>query len=368
MRIIKYIFLLLLLGIIGISVYVATQKGSFDITDSTIINVKKSVLFNYVNDYKNWEDWSAWKDDDPSMVFKYPENTVGQNASYSWSGEQGNGKMTTFYVKVNDSIAQSINYGENESKSYISFKDTLGKTKITWRYKGTLNFMAKVYATFNGGVGQMMASMTERSLNNLNKVIIKEINTFDIKVDGIVQKPALFYIKKTTTCKTKEVENRLLIMLPQLINFFKKNNIKMYGSPFVIYESTDFANNTTTFSVCGPLREEIFFSVESDISTGKREAFSALKTTLYGDYSNKNKAKNKANTYLNENNLRENTSADRIEIFIKSASDVRYPSKWITELLIPLPTSTLKTAVAMAKQPNTTAQITLEEEKQPNTK
>jgi hypothetical protein len=54
MRILKYIFLLLLLALVGTTVYVATQKGDFKVTKSSIIKTPRSTVFNYVNDYKNF--------------------------------------------------------------------------------------------------------------------------------------------------------------------------------------------------------------------------------------------------------------------------------------------------------------------------
>jgi len=339
MRIIKYIFLLVLLAIIAVSVYVATQKGDFDVTHSTIINVPKSVLFNYMNDYKNWEDWDSWKEDDGGMKFVYPENTVGKGAAYSWSGTNGNGKIITTFVKENDSIAQKVVYGDNEADAYITFKDTLGKTKVTWSSKGNVGFIAKVKATFSGGVNNMLETRFVRSLNNLNKVITREINTFNVKVNGIVNNPGTFYVKQSTTCQTVDMQNRLLIMLPKIVRFFEKNKITMNGSPFVIYESNDPVNNTVTFSVCGPLREEIFLSPESDITVGKLEPYSALKTTLTGDYSHRSEARKKAVEYMTQNNILEYTTLKRIDVYVKSASDVRYPSKWVTELMIPVKTA-----------------------------
>ncbi|MFY0482928.1 SRPBCC family protein [Flavobacterium sp. PLA-1-15] len=336
MRILKYIFLLLLLAIIGISVYVATQKGDFVIEQSTVIKVPKEIVFNYVNDYRNWEEWGSWKEDDASMEFVYPDNTVGQGAFYSWKGSNGEGKMTTTFVKQNDSIAQKATSDSNEYASNITFKDTVGGTKVTWRSEGSVDFMSKVYATFSGGVNKMMNNMYERSLNNLKQVITKEINTFNVTVNGVVQKPATFYIKQTTTTKLKDMHSRLNPMLQKMIAFFKNNSISMNGKPFVIYESVDTQAGTITFSVCGPLKEEIYVTPGSDIIVGKLEAFSALKTTLTGDYSHRDEAIKKAKDHLSKNNIQQNTALKYIEVYVQTASEVKSPSKWVTEILIPV--------------------------------
>lgn len=334
MRIIKYIFLLFLLFTIAVVVFVATQKSEFKIEKTVVIAVPKQVVFNYLNDYRNWEDWGAWKSDDANMTFTYPEKTVGLGASYSWNGTIGEGTTTTTFVKENDSIAQKTVLSDNETLSFLSFKNTNKGTKVTWTAQGKVDFMTKVYATFSGGLDGLMGAMFEKSLNNLNKVITKEINSFDVKVNGIVQKSGGFYVKQSAVCKTSEFQNRLSIMLPKIIYFFKNNNLAMNGKPFVIYNYK--SNDTLKFSVCGPLKEEIFISEGSDISTGFLEPFPALKTTLIGDYSHKNSAKKKTQKYISDNNVALDPSTKEIEIYVKSASDTKHPSQWQTELLTPV--------------------------------
>lgn len=336
MRIIKYIFLLILLALIGASVYIATQKGDFIIERSTIIKVPKEIVFNYMNDYRNWEEWGSWKEDDESMKFTYPDNTVGLGSSYSWKGDKGDGEMKTVFVKQNDSIVQKVISGSNEYTSSITFKDTVGGTKVTWRSRGNVDFMDKVYATFNGGINKMMNTMYERSLNNLNHVITKEINTFDVEVNGIVLKQSTFYIKQTATTKLKDMQSKLGPMLQKMITFFKNNSLSMNGKPFVIYEGIDTQAGTITFSVGGPLREEIFLAPGSDISVAKLESFSALKTTLTGDYSHRDDAIKKAKEHISKNNILQNTALKYMDVYLKNASDVKNPSKWVTEILIPV--------------------------------
>jgi hypothetical protein len=55
MRILKYLFLLLLLAAFAMSMFFATQRGNYDVVRSRIINSQRATLYNYINDYKNWE-------------------------------------------------------------------------------------------------------------------------------------------------------------------------------------------------------------------------------------------------------------------------------------------------------------------------
>ena len=139
----------------------------------------------------------------------------------------------------------------------------------------------------------------------------------------------------------------------------------MNGSPFVLYNAVDPATNLVTFSVCGPLREEVFLSPESDMTTGKLEPFSALKTTLTGDYSHRNAARQKATEYLSQNNIEENPGVAKVDVYVKSASDIKHPSKWITEILVPVKTLATKPPVtANPVQPSAPTSLEAEAKRQ----
>ena len=336
MKILKYIFLLILLAFFALTVFVATQKGDFNVTRSIIIKSPKSTVFNYVNDYRNWETFGSWKKEDPEMKFYYPASTVGIGGSYSWKGNDGDGDMKTIDVKENTSIKQKMNFNGSVSDVYWTFKDTVGGTKVTWNSKGSMNFGFKIFSFFKGGADKVIGNMYEKSLVNLDKTLDYELNTYSIKVVGSVQKLGCFYLRQTITSKISNVPKNLRIMIPKLIHFFKKNKLAMYGKPFVIYHTYDTANGITKLSVCIPIKEAVFTSEGSDITSGKLYAFQAVKTVLTGDYSHSKEAWKKTFDYISKNNLSQNTSIPYIELYTKNMEQVANPSQWITEIYVPI--------------------------------
>lgn len=357
MRILKYIFLLILLALFATSVFIATQKGNFDVTRTAIIKSPKSTVFNYVNDYRNWETFGSWKKEDADMVFNYSKNTVGKGGSFSWTGSDGEGNMKTINVKENTSIQQKMNFNGGNSDVYWTFKDTLGGTKVTWNSKGVMNFGFKIYSVFNGGMDHIIGNMYEKSLVNLDKTLVYELSTYNIQVNGMVKKMGSIYLKQTITSKIENVPRNLRVLIPKMVNFFKKNNLKMHGKPFVIYQSYDTAKGIATLSVCVPIKEEVFTSQGSDITAGKFTSFDAVKTTLTGDYSHKKEAWKKALDYIKKNNLSQDFSLPYVEIYTKNNEEVANPSKWVTEIYMPI----IAKAVPVYKpQPATTVQNSYE--------
>ncbi|MBS7788068.1 GyrI-like domain-containing protein [Flavobacterium sp. CYK-55] len=336
MRILKYLFLLILLATFAATVYVATLKADFETQTTIILKSPRATLFNYVNDYRNWETFVSWKKNNPETNFIYPKNTVGIHGTCSWAGDNQKGNLITTAVKNSEFIQQKINYNGAEANAKMTFKDTVGGTKITWKLKGKMSFGYKIYGLLRGGPIFNIEQMQQQSLVNLDKTIGYEINTYNIKVTGLVKKTGTFYIKQTINSEISKIPYNLRILIPRMVNFFSKNKIKMTGSPFVIYHSYDTVHGVSKLSVCMPIEKEIFISEGSDMSTGLLYPFQAVKATLTGDYSHTREAWGKARAYLNQKKYSENIGGTQIEIYQKNMMQVANPSKWITDVYVPV--------------------------------
>lgn len=338
MRILKYIFLLLVLIFIAVAVFVATQKGDFDITRTKIIHSPKAVVFNYVNDYSNWESWVSWGS--PDTDYTYSAVTAGKGSKFSWDGSQSDGASQTLFVKESDSISQRMEINGLPSDVSWKFKDTLGGTKVTWRIKGKMGFMPKISAAINGGYEKVIGTMYEASLISLDKTLNREINAYQIKVDGIVQKPGTYYLRQTIVSTIPDMPKNIRVMFSKLNYFFRKNKMAIAGKPFVSYDYFDTSKGITKFSVCYPVNEEIFIAAGSDISSGKQEPFRAVKTTLTGDYSHLKEAWDKTFEYIAKNKLTESDGGNYLESYKIGKETVKNPSKWVTEIYIPIKAAT----------------------------
>ena len=336
MRIIKYLLLLSLLSLVGITVYVTTQKGDFDVSKSSIIKTPRSTVFDYVNDFKNWETFGSWMDKENNIKFNYPSKTMGPGGYCSWESSAVDGNIKTYFVKENDSIFQKANFNGTKSDLIWTFKDTSGGTKVTVHTKGKMDVLTKIKTFFNGGISGVLSDAFEKSLLNLDKTLDYEIKTYSIKVNGIVQRSSGFCIKQTVSCRIKSVTKNIKIIMPRMVSFFKKNKLVMAGKPFILYDRYDVANDFVTFSVCIPTEKQVFISSVSDMTTAEIIPFTCLKTTLIGDYSHTAEAWSKAKKYIADKGLTQNFAGKYVEVYVKTIDDVKQPSKWITEIYIPV--------------------------------
>ena len=336
MRILKYIFLLFLLALVGITVYVATQKGDFELSKSSIIKTPRSTVFDYVNDYKNWETFGSWMQKRSDIKFSYPDKTIGRGAKCYFDNGSDTGDINTIFIKENETITQKANFNGTTTAISWTFKDTLGGTKVSIHSKGKLDLVTKISTFFKGGITSILEDTFEKSLRNLDKTLAFEMKTYSIKVNGIVQRGSGFCLKQTVTCHIKSIPKNIKIMMPRMVNFFKKNKLAMAGKPFVNYDRYDIANDIATISVSVPVAKQIFISPGSDVAAGEIIAFTCLKTTLVGDYSHNKEAWAKAKQYIVANGLKENFAGNYSEVYVKTIDDNKQPSKWVTEIYIPV--------------------------------
>jgi len=364
MNILKYLAILFVLLFLALTVYIVTQKGDYQVSRSMVLKTPRTVIFDYINDYKNWETFNAASKEDDGITFTYPAKTSGIGGSYAWNGSNGEGFMKTTFVKENDSIAQKMVLDGNNSTLNWKLKDTLGGTKVTISSKGTMGLLAKISSFFSGGINNVLGDSYEKNLANLDKTLAYEMKTYSIKNNGVVQRGAANYLMQTISCKRKSVARNIKIILPRMVFFFKKNNIPMAGKPFVLYDNTNYANDVVTLSVCIPTTQKIAILPGSDIASGSMEAFTCLKTTLTGDYSHLAETWKKAQTYITDNDYKPNFAGKYVEVYTKTIDDIKNPSKWKTELLIPVfPKAVLVTqpTVTTPQQPTTSVQTTTEE-------
>ena len=336
MKILKYILLLLLLVFVAASILVATLKPDYKIVRSRVIKAPKSDVFNYVNDYKNWAEFGSWKKEDATMKFQYPANTIGVGGSYSWIGKDGEGKMKTVFLKNQDSIHQKMNYNGADSDVFWSFKEMDGKTKVTWSNVGKMDFVTKIFTTLFGGMDNLVGTMYEKSLKNIDKNLKVQSNTFTIKINGFEEKNIGLYLQKTINSKDENIESNIEIMIPNLIKYLKDNKIESSGKPFVKYNGFNDSLKITNFSVGVQVKDSVKINLLSKIKLSKMQPFQAIKTTLIGEYFHKTEARIQALNLMDRNNFVEKTELPVIEFYNISKTDQKNPSKWVTEIYIPV--------------------------------
>ncbi|WP_299113050.1 SRPBCC family protein [uncultured Winogradskyella sp.] len=336
MKILKYILLLLLVLIIGFSIYIAVQPNSFEVTRTRTVNAPQAVVYNNIIDFKNWESWNSWVEAKPETKITLSEQTKGVGGSYSWEDEDGIGTMKTTDTKPNSSITQEMQFADfpvNEVTWDLK-SNTNGTTDVTWSISGKdLPFGFKAFATIMGGMEKQIGPHYERGLEMLDSVVQKEMKVYSINTEGVKQHSGGFYLYNTTSCKFGEFETKMKEMLPKVGAYAMTNNVTMAGPPYILYHKWDEENDAVIFSCCVPTNSKVV-SNEEGILTGQLESFKAVKTVLKGDYNNLKEAWEATMKYITDNNLEMIEVGPMLETYLTDPIGTPNPADWVTEIYV----------------------------------
>ncbi|WMI65665.1 GyrI-like domain-containing protein [Aestuariibaculum sp. YM273] len=336
MKSFKYILFLLLIAVIGTSIYVAIQPNTFEVSRTRTILAPASVIYNNVIDFKNWKDWSSWVEANPEMKLIYPKQTSGINSSYSWEDDSGQGSITTLETLPNATIYQEMQIADFPASkiNWVFNPNNDGSTNVTWSIYGSdLPFGFKAYTAFTGSMEEQLGPHYERSLEKLDSIVLASMEVYSIKINGITSYAGEHFLYNSTTCEISEFEDKMQDMFNQIMSYTKEHNISMSGAPFVNYTQWDEVNNTAEFSCCVPITEELT-PKSSNILIGNIEPFRALKTTLKGDYRNLKEAWETALKYIPDTGLEFAEDGPMLEVYITNPDNNLNPADWITEIYI----------------------------------
>lgn len=166
----------ILIGLVVVVVlflgFVATRPGEFTLARSTTIAAPPLVVFEHINDFHEWNDWSPWDkiDADLKRTFTGPDSGVG--ATYHWEGkETGEGEMKITDSKPGEHVGIALTFIKPfVSENVVEFdleKEGEG-TKVTWRMSGKNNFMSKLFGLFFD-MDSMVGKDFEKGLADLKK-------------------------------------------------------------------------------------------------------------------------------------------------------------------------------------------------------
>ena len=267
MKILKYLLIIVAILLVGGWALVTTQPDGYDVKRTKLIKAPASVIFNNINDFKNWKEWGPWMEEDSTIVATYPEKTIGEGGSYSWTSKDGPGNLRTIVVVENKSIDQKIQFDDYEPTDvYWILEETDEGTNVTWGMKAEETpFMFKLFAMISGGMDGMMGPMEEKGLDNLENVIMKELknnppSSSNFRIGEIMQKemPAQTFIGYHQNAKFEELPALFAEFMPKAGMHAASNNLKGEDyTPASIFIKWDEEKGETEFYIGLMLTKEL---------------------------------------------------------------------------------------------------------------
>jgi hypothetical protein len=174
-RLVPKILLGLALIVAALAIVVALQSPEFRVTRTATIAASPAAVFEHVNDFHKWEDWSPWAKIDPAAKSTYEGPSSGTGAIFRWDGNSdvGEGSMTITESKPGELVRINLEFvrpfaGANDVE--FTFKPLGDQTAVTWSMSGQKNFIAKAIGLFMD-CEEMCGTQFDQGLANLKAIV-----------------------------------------------------------------------------------------------------------------------------------------------------------------------------------------------------
>ncbi len=322
-----FYFLLVLITIILLAGIFLPKNAQ--IRSSITIAAPNDIVFDQVNDFRNWENWSPWLKADTTLVFVYGKQTAGAGASYGWiSDKSGNGNQTIEESIPKKSIHTYIDFGDQgDAYGEWSFKESEKITSVIWEFRTTdmsyferyfmFLFKDKILADLTSGLQNLRKVSEELRLSRVSGVEIKSLEI----------QPAMAIIDSSDLAgmgqKMAEMFNKLGIYL-------EKRKLEPTGPPFTIYYSWN-PEGLTKFACGLPIEKRTWGWKQYtylELPEGKVSTI-----THWGTYGSEKPWKT-LDQYLKDNNLK--LSGAPWEVYLTDPTTESDTSKWELQVFYPI--------------------------------
>ena len=162
---------LLAVSLTTIFALAATKPDTFVVSRSTTIDAPPERVFELIEDFDRWPEWSPYEKLDPAMKKSYSGAEHGEGAVYAWEGnsQAGAGRITIDKAVAPANLQMTLEMSQPfECRNFVDFtlEPSADSTLVTWSMQGSNHLMSKVIQVFCD-MDQMVGSQFEEGLANL---------------------------------------------------------------------------------------------------------------------------------------------------------------------------------------------------------
>lgn len=336
MKLIKVILSILLAFVILWVIVALFSPKSISVTESIVIEQSSSVVFNQVNDFKNWTNWAGWNRRDSLMTFSYSAITKGKDASITWKSEkEGDGSQKIIESTPFESI-RILLLIDDKGENYSNWKfDEIQEfeTEVTWTFEDSgIDFLLR---PLSFSINNSIRNDFKEGLQNLKHYCETEIQQNKKLKPKIEQLDTIYYIAKHAKCEFDGIGYEMGKSYGELMTLCSEYNWEIDGMPFSInYDNED---NQFEFDVAFKLKSEVI--APPGYTSGMIPAGEMATISHYGMYENLPISYKILEKWMGENGYKANGKS--FEIYITDPGMEPDSSKWETQIYYPVVKSEL---------------------------
>jgi hypothetical protein len=162
-----------------LTIVIATQPSKFHVERSLTMMAPPEAAFAQVNDFRKWEKWSPWLEEDPSAKHSYEGSPAGEGAIFRWAGNEqvGEGSMTILESQPPGHIKIELHFikpFEDIATTDFLFTPAGDETMVTWTMDGKHTFISKAMCLFVFDMDKMIGGKYDEGLASMKKIVESE--------------------------------------------------------------------------------------------------------------------------------------------------------------------------------------------------
>jgi len=150
LKIALILLLILAVAIVALLILAARKPDSFRISRSVLIKAKADKVFDLIDDFKAWPQWSPYETRDPGMTRTYGPISKGKGATYEWAGDNktvGAGRMRITEAAAPYKLLIALEFLrplKASNTAEFTLEPEGDAVKTTWAMFGPQRFTAKL--------------------------------------------------------------------------------------------------------------------------------------------------------------------------------------------------------------------------------
>lgn len=151
--------LLLLVALLAGGAYLLPQQVA--VSRSIEISAPPAKVFELVNGYKRFNEWSPWFEKDPAAKYTYSGPDTGQGAKMAWASDKadvGSGSQEIVESVPDKLVRTKLDFGEmGKSIAKLDLEPAASGTRVTWGFETDvgmnpmMRWMGLMFDTWIGG-------------------------------------------------------------------------------------------------------------------------------------------------------------------------------------------------------------------------
>ncbi|MFC1777378.1 SRPBCC family protein [Pseudomonadota bacterium] len=283
---------------------------------SITVNRPVNMMFELLNGYRYYSEWSPWAERDPQAEFVISGPDAGVGARLSWIGDPhlvGSGWQEIVASKPYEEINIKLDFdAQGVADTGFRLISQGDATQVTWFFDSDLtrgvNFVDSFLARYFGLLfDRWVGGDYERGLANLKQYAetldISEFSQIEIERVDVISQDILF-VTSSSSQEASDVARAMAIAYAEISAFMNMRGIKMTGQPMAITRA--WKEGGYQFDAAIPV-DFIPAELTGNINSGRSPAGPAVRAVHHGAHDQMMPTYEKLAAYMSAHGLSQGT-------------------------------------------------------------